>query len=111
MARWLMEKLPEFVPYFNMLYGEAATLHFNQRTLLSEHGCQQGCAHGSLLFCAGEVAIMDEMKRTFLDVLFVCIAVDVYMLGPPLCTWSESTINKKQKKKQKKIYDSSNTKF
>ena len=64
-----------------MLYGEAADLHYAGRKLQSEHGVQQGCAHGTLYFCGGEVQVLAELKQRFQDVLFVAICDDLYILG------------------------------
>eukprot|EP01052_Picozoa_sp_SAG31_P040349 SAG31_NODE_5821_length_2309_cov_7.914480_1_plen_399_part_01 len=47
MIRWLLEHAPSILPLFHACYGEAATLHFEGRTLSSSHGCQQGCPLGT----------------------------------------------------------------
>ena len=54
MRRELLAHLPDLIPFFEGVYGRAAGLHYNERTLpesLSQHGAQQGCPLGTLLFC------------------------------------------------------------
>ena len=52
MRRQLLAEMPTFLPYFELLYGEAASLFYEGRELESRHGCQQGCAWGTLLYAS-----------------------------------------------------------
>eukprot|EP01052_Picozoa_sp_SAG31_P041084 SAG31_NODE_6129_length_2156_cov_3.983957_1_plen_659_part_01 len=83
MARWLMRVAPGMLPLFHALYGHAATLTYGADALRSEHGCQQGCPLGMLLFCAGEADTMQELIERHPRVVFVCYADDVFILGDP----------------------------
>eukprot|EP01052_Picozoa_sp_SAG31_P004028 SAG31_NODE_162_length_21892_cov_343.171936_8_plen_163_part_00 len=86
MIRWLLEHAPSILPLFHACYGEVATLHFEGHTLSSSHGCQQGCPLGTLLFCARESAMLQELREWHTLVTFLSFADDLFLLGPPHAT-------------------------
>jgi len=86
MRRQLMEHLPELVPYFAGVYDTAAGIHWLDQTVpveLSQHGCQQGCTWGTLLFCLARRSMMGRLIDNNPDVHIYSIADDIFFAGPP----------------------------
>ena len=83
MRKQLLAEMPTFLPYFELLYGEAASLFYEGRELESRHGCQQGCAWGTLLYALADRRRMADLIAAHPAVVFVQFVDDIFMLGEP----------------------------
>ena len=86
MKRQLLLKFAECIPYFHAAYGQPTALHYAGRQIdedKSEHGCQQGCAWGTLLYALAKKRKLETLIRRHPTVLFASISDDIFFAGPP----------------------------
>ena len=86
MRRQLMEHLPELVPYFAGIYDSPSGIHWMDHQIpveLAQHGCQQGCTWGTLLFCLARRRMLEGLINDHPDVHTYSIADDIFFVGPP----------------------------
>ena len=86
MRRQLMARLPSFVRYFDAAYGQPAGLHFQGRTIpadQAEHGCQQGCAWGTLLYSLADLEQVRSLQGRHAAVSIYAFVDDLLFVGPP----------------------------
>ena len=86
MRRQLMEHLPEFIPYFSGAYDAPARLHHAGRTIpaeYSQHGCQQGCSWGTLLFGLARLRLLRRLINDHPECIILSVSDDIFIAGPP----------------------------
>ena len=86
MKRTMIQKFPDLVPYFDAAYGQPAGLFYVGRQMPAEqsaHGCQQGCAWGTLCYSAGKLEEWKALQAWHPEVVFLEIVDDVFLCGLP----------------------------
>jgi hypothetical protein len=86
MKRTMIQKFPDLVPYFDAAYGQPAGLFYAGRQMPAEqsaHGCQQGCAWGTLCYSAGKLEEWKALQARHPEVVFLEIVDDVFLCGLP----------------------------
>ena len=88
-----MEHLPEFVPYFSRAYDAPARLHHAGQTIpeeeRSQHGCQQGCSWGTLLFGLARLRLMKRLIDDNPECLILSVNLALAHLQLPHATHTE----------------------
>jgi hypothetical protein len=86
MKRTMIQKFPDLVPYFGAAYGQPAGLFYAGRQIPAEqsaHGCQRGCAWGTLCYSAGKLEEWKALQARHPKVVFLEIVDDVFLCGLP----------------------------
>ena len=59
-------------------------MHYGEHTMeesLSEHGCQQGCAWGTLLFALARLRVHKRLREQHPDVHIPSMSDDIFIVG------------------------------
>jgi hypothetical protein len=74
------------IPFFEGAYGDTSSLFYEGHQIdpaCTMDGTQQGCSMGTFLYCLSRIRDLLALQERHPRVLFLFIADDAYMVGPP----------------------------
>jgi hypothetical protein len=86
MRRMLLRHFPMVIPFFEGAYGDTSSLFYEGHQIdpaCTMDGTQQGCSMGTFLYCLSRIRDLLALQERHPRVLFLFIADDAYMAGPP----------------------------
>eukprot|EP01047_Picozoa_sp_COSAG01_P021312 COSAG01_NODE_1233_length_11110_cov_13.006902_10_plen_370_part_00 len=86
MRRMLLRHFPAVIPFFEGAYGGTSSLFYEGHQVdpaCTMDGTQQGCSMGTFLYCLSRIRDLLALQERHPRVLFLFIADDAYMAGPP----------------------------